>query len=401
MKQKDTILYAHGSAYNHGCEAIVRSTVSLLSLDKAHTILYSNRLEGDLHYHIDDIITVKPIMETPVAHNSLLGYWYRALSHLHADHEKYYYRYFGKKTFRYLYEFGQAALSIGGDNYCYASAIDDLVTRNYWLTRKGFQTILWGASLSDTFLTPTVIEDMNRYALITVREKASMELLEKHHVSTNIICAPDPAFSLPVQDTPWPDGKEHRNVVGINISPFVIELSASGQMGLKNYTRLIQSILRETDWEIALIPHVVFPSNNNDILIAERLLEQLHEGERDRIVQIGDGYNCCELKSLISKCRFFVGARTHSTIAAYSTGVPTIVVGYSEKATGIARDLFGTAEDHVCPVQTLTEESMLASAFEKLVAKEAWMRQYLQNTIPAYTEQLQAAVQGASAIIFQ
>ena len=37
MVQKETIMYAHGSAYNHGCEAIVRSTVDLLSLQKEKT----------------------------------------------------------------------------------------------------------------------------------------------------------------------------------------------------------------------------------------------------------------------------------------------------------------------------------------------------------------------------
>ena len=48
--------------------------------------------------------------------------------------------------------------------------------------------------------------------------------------------------------------------------------------------------------------------------------------------------NCEELKGYISRCRFFIGARTHATIAAYSSQVPTLVVGYSVKAKGIAKD---------------------------------------------------------------
>ena len=62
-----------------------------------------------------------------------------------------------------------------------------------------------------------------------------------------------------------------------------------------------------------------------------------------RVVFFED-HNCMELKGIISKCRFFVGARTHSTIAAYSMGIPTLVVGYSVKARGIARDLLGGEE---------------------------------------------------------
>lgn len=141
MSQKDTILYTHGSSYNHGCETIVRSTVKLLDLEKEHTLLYINRIEGDLTYHLDDIVPVKPIAETPVDHNSLLGKYYRLRSHMHEDHAKYYYRYFGEKQYQFMYSFGDVAISIGGDNYCYDVAITQLGVRNYWLNKKGFRTM--------------------------------------------------------------------------------------------------------------------------------------------------------------------------------------------------------------------------------------------------------------------
>jgi polysaccharide pyruvyl transferase WcaK-like protein len=48
-----------------------------------------------------------------------------------------------------------------------------------------------------------------------------------------------------------------------------------------------------------------------------------------------------QVKWVISKCRYFIGARTHATVAAFSTGVPTISIAYSKKARGINRDIFG------------------------------------------------------------
>ena len=54
-----------------------------------------------------------------------------------------------------------------------------------------------------------------------------------------------------------------------------------------------------------------------------------------------------ELKGFIARCRFFVGARTHATIAAYSSCIPTFSVGYSIKAKGIAQDIFGTYKNYV------------------------------------------------------
>lgn len=91
-----------------------------------------------------------------------------------------------------------------------------------------------------------------------------------------------------------------------------------------------------------------------------------------------------KLKGIISRCRFFIGARTHATIAAYSTGVPTLVVGYSVKARGIARDLFGTEEGYVLPVQQLKESNELTRAFIKLYEKRESIQAHLRTTLPAY-----------------
>ena len=79
-------------------------------------------------------------------------------------------------------------------------------------------------------------------------------------------------------------------------------------------------------------------------------------------------------------------ARTHASIAAYSTGVPTLVVGYSVKARGIAKDIFGTDEGYVIPVQSLKEEDSLVKAYENLVANEENIKNTLKEVMPGYIE---------------
>lgn len=397
MNQKKVIMYAHGSAYNHGCEAIVRSTVDLLSLQKEKTLLFSNDIQGDLDYKLDDIVRVEPINETPVEHNSPLGIIYRACSHLYSDHEKMYYRFFGKKRFEYMYNQGEVALSIGGDNYCYPSAIEALGTRNYWLNKKGTKTVLWGATLSEVFMTPDVIEDLNRYSLICVRESDSLELLKKYSVKAKTILSPDPAFALKPEETEWEN--RNKDIIGINISPFVFNCSKN-DMGLKNYIVMINWILAETDFDVALIPHVAFPNtNNNDVLLATKLKACF--ADEPRVFVVNDGYNCCQIKSLISKCRIFVGARTHSTIAAYSTGVPTLVVGYSEKSIGIAKDLFGTAEGYVCSLQNMEKEAQLLNDFKSLLNNEQSVRDFLKDRIPEYVVDHKYCVDAAKELLFR
>lgn len=394
MEHKKLIMYAHGSAYNHGCEAIVRSTVDLLGLEKEKTILFSNHVQGDLDFQIDDLMTVREACEPPEDRNSLRGILYRVYAGLHPNHDKAYYRCFGREQYQYLYHQSEVALSIGGDNYCYPSALTALEVRNYWLNKKGTKTILWGASLTEELLSKQVMEDLNRYALICVREKLSYDLLKKQGIRTELVLAPDPAFALKTQDTPWPDGREHANVVGINISHFATEAK-----GVENYRNLIRWILENTDMEIAMIPHVVFPQDpgNNDLLNIDKLLKLLPES--DRIFVVEGAYNCSQLKSLISRCRFFVGARTHATIAAYSTCVPTLVVGYSTKSIGIARDLFGTEEGYVCSVQNMQDENMLLQAFVRMYQEEKERRNHLITFMPVYLKRHSACVDAVNGLL--
>ena len=94
--------------------------------------------------------------------------------------------------------------------------------------------------------------------------------------------------------------------------------------------------------------------------------------------------NGTQLKEIISNCEVFVGARTHATIAAYSTCVPTLVVGYSVKARGIAKDLFGTNENYVLPVQGLKEDADLWNAFRWVYQRRDDIRMHLQEMMPDY-----------------
>ena len=87
---------------------------------------------------------------------------------------------------------------------------------------------------------------------------------------------------------------------------------------------------------------------------------------------------------MISVAAFFVGARTHATIAAYSTCVPTLAAGYSIKARGIATDLFGTEGNYVVPVQSFTTASDLKNAFLWLTENERTVKSRLEEIMPRY-----------------
>lgn len=373
-------LYYHVGSENHGCEAIVRSTAKILNTD---LILYSRNPDSDRSYGIDKVVKLKEDTNKPVEYHSVK--WFIAALHYKLTNTDYIAIKYAHREFFSQVREGDICLSIGGDNYCY-SGQDIIGYYNRVLHEKRAKTVLWGCSVEPDVLTPEVVDDIQRYDLICARESLSYQALK--NINPNTILVADPAFQLDRIDLPLPDGFAENNTVGINVSPLIMKCESDVGITFQNYVALIEFILASTDMHIALIPHVVAKENDD-----RKPLQILFEKYKDsgRVVLIDDN-DCMKLKGYIARCRFFVGARTHATIAAYSTCVPTLVVGYSIKATGIANDIFGTYKNYVLPVQSLKKESDLTNAFRWLYDNEESVRDHLMQTIPYYCEKALTAI---------
>lgn len=371
------VIYGNGSAGNHGCEAIHRGTMALLGGEHNY-IIQSPGVEDDRRYGLEELAQLWTAAG-PVKRD--LRFWaaylkmkvtgdYTAMDGLaHAP------------GIRRAAKEAKVALSVGGDNYCYPG------TEIYgWLNREyhenGMKTVLWGCSVEPDRV-PEIAEDMARYDLIVARESISFEALSR--VNPNTVLAPDPAFFMEPRACALDPRMESGNVVGINASPLILKCESDAGITYENYKNLIAYILEKTDSYVALIPHVVWQSND-DRTVLNRLYEEF--GRHERLIPVED-HSAPELKYIISKCRLFVGARTHATIAAYSSCVPTLVVGYSVKARGIARDLFGTEAGYVLPVQGLTEPNELTRAFAALMEREEGDQSHLKAFLPDYRKKAQ------------
>lgn len=76
----------------------------------------------------------------------------------------------------------------------------------------------------------------------------------------------------------------------------------------------------------------------------------------------------------------FAGSRTHSTIAALSSGVPALSFAYSIKAQGINRDLFGHNDYCVDPHDLDVERT--TDRIVSMLDEEASIRMELRERIP-------------------
>lgn len=368
-------LYPHGGSGNHGCEAIVRSTAKLT---QAQMTLFSNTCSEDQKYGLQDICSLCNAEKT--IRRASLGYIKAILKNkfLGANDA------FDELVFRHIVDDAATSdffLSIGGDNYCYGMP-EYILLVNRMLDKKGVRRVLWGASVEPSALDSRMIADLQGYFKIWSRESLTHEAMQAHGLSQSLLM-PDPAFAMDSKETPFPSGFAEGNTVAINVSPMIIGYEKAAGMTMENYIRLIRFIIENTDMQVALIPHVVW-SHNDDRKPLFALYEQFKNTGRVFMVDAEAKLNAEELKYIISKCRFLVAARTHASIAAYSTQVPTLVVGYSVKARGIARDIFGTEENYVLPVQSMTQPEELTNAFCWLMEHENTIRLHYQSFMTEY-----------------
>lgn len=381
------LLYCHGGSDNRGCEAIVRTTTNIIQTNgyKGDVDVFTAHPEEDFAVELDKVVQLK---KNPIYSIPDLNVFQRGVAKIYNKlfkTEKLYYKFTDKPFCSYDFK-DTIALSIGGDHYCYFGGEEQLALHNLEVKNKGGISVLWGCSVEpDMMKNAAVVEDMKRYDLITARESISYNALKAAGVK-NATLYPDPAFTLGYEDNKLSD-QISDNTVGINISTYA---EGESGIGMKNYIYLINRILKETDMDICLIPHV-FKSHSNDMLINKKLFSQI--GDTSRVTVIDEKLTSMQLKAVIRKCRFYIGARTHSTIAAYSSCVPTLVLGYSVKAKGIARDIFGTYENYVVSVHDLKNENELADAFWWIRDHEKDIKDYMEKFMPEYINRAQQSGQ--------
>lgn len=346
----ENIFYYHGGSGNHGCEALLRTICDINGFDASKNLLFSYQPQEDYKFSIPNIIEQIYLSKLD---SSELG--------------------------DYTYKNGTIAFSIGGDNYCgYDYCTKNLACYNRKFNEKGAVTALIGCSIEPDVLDHhEVLDDLEQFSLITARESITYEALLEHGISRNVHLVPDSAFTLKVIEKPLPIGFKKGRTIGINVSDLV---QSYDSITYDNYKNLISYILDNTDYHIAFIPHVV-QSFNDDLKILKRLHREFSQS--DRVCFIPE-CNCMELKGYISRCNMFIGARTHASIAAYSTCVPTLVLGYSVKSKGIAKDLFGTYDNYVLSVHDLEHDDDLVKSFQWLDQNQHNIKEHLEQIMPEY-----------------
>ena len=343
---KKYLLYGHGGAYNHGAEAIVRSTIALLREEdsQAEILLSTHFPEQDREFGLDKLAQLIPADLSLVPEEKAQTTYetrcavarkiYRdALSVIDAD---------------------TVCIAVGGDNYCYPNWHRQSVFHDT-AKESGASSILWGCSIQPESIDERMEAVLRGHDHIYARESLTEQALLERGIM-QVTRQLDPAFQLKPVKTPLPEGFSAGHTVAINLSPLMLRRS-EGLMEI--FVETARVLFKHTE-KLLLLPHVTM-SVDDDREALRELETRLTKEERSRLCHVPDGLGAQQLKYLVSRCEALVCCRTHASIAGYSTGVPTLVAGYSVKSKGIALDL--DMDQWIVPMDMLHELPNKATMF--------------------------------------
>ncbi len=370
----------HLDGGNRGCEAITKATAVLLKEPAANIIAYTKNKVLDTFLGIGNLCSLVQMRLTFLQKvcRKLRFYFAKNIE----DHKRLYFHYhylpYMKKIRR-----NDMYLSTGGDMMCYVD--NEVIYSNNYLHKKGVKTILWGCSMGKENLTPAKLDTLKKFSAIYARESLSYNFFKEIGLE-KVFLLPDPAFVLEPHPCELPSVFNDGDVVGINVSNYILKDEKLDSNEANQVLRLISHIIDNTPYRILLIPHV-FWNTQDDRIVSKKIKSKYTANPRVSILS-SENLNYCEIRYVISKCRFFIGARTHSVISAYSTLVPTIALGYSIKSRGIAKDV-GLPENLVIDFRDDLNDSVLLNAFLYLENNEDQIRLILAQKIPPYVKQLE------------
>ena len=205
------------------------------------------------------------------------------------------------------------------------------------------------------------IKSIEKARLCMARDKQSYDyMLENVPQQKNVSEYIDVAFFLPYETISQDKNYIH---VGINISALLWHggYTRNNQFGLKcEYQSLVEQLinhfLNQPNVKVHLIPHVVGSERSieNDYAVSYDLWREYNNAN---LILAPLALGPIEIKSYIAGMDFFMGARMHATIGAFSAGVPVVPMAYSRKFNGLFIDTL--SYHHIADMKTMDNDDII------------------------------------------
>lgn len=311
---------------NKGCEALSYSFLSILSemiSDNIEVVYYfSNCGMGHVPEHFKEIMFIQiPLKIKDISFRMIKS--------------------FSKCDYVFDVTMGDSFSDIYSKEVCLSNfkfkKLAELFSKNYILLPQTYGPF-YDKKVKNQ--AESILKKANR---IYCRDTKSLNYIKELFNINDALLVTDLAFFLPFNKEIYSFSSKEK--IGINVSGLLWRggFTKDNQFDLaldyqKYIISLIEWIIKNTNYEVHLISHVINEEENahdDDYSICKKLSSDFS----NNCVLAPKFSDPIEAKSYIANMNLFIGSRMHSTIAAFSSGVPVIPVSYSRKFEGLFDDL--------------------------------------------------------------
>lgn len=340
-KKISILLIGTGSLLNYGCEAIVQGTYCILKKFLPDCQIY---LASD-DFAYDSKLLPRDIKLVQYKNRFTLYRIYKGLLR----------RFFhigDGSPIRMNTRIGEkfdVVLSCGGDNFCEAPdgslyhLLLDLKTIGDNCIRKHKKYCLWGGSVgpfTNKQNEQFVVESLNRYTAIFVREKKSFNYLSQFpYVKRSLNLVADPAFCMSMKNVQF-NKEEDCIYIGLNISKLAFSFTVRQEKEISfcnlMFAQFDKLLSLNNRIKILCIPHVLsdVEGPQDDYSFMRQYLNKTIY--KDRVILLPKYLGAQKTKGYISQCDLLIAARMHCCVGGISTATPTLFLTYSNKGIGMA-----------------------------------------------------------------
>lgn len=373
-KKIKVLLMGNGSAENGGCEAITKGTVEILKKSFDEVSVLDAFFDYSGTYNYDESLKIFPV-KFP-RRWTLKWLFLQVLLKI-----------FPSRVGRFLYsshkkeiEAADVVLSLGGDNYSLDYGVPvRFMEMGKYVKRHNTPFVIWGASIGpfisgskfEKAISAHFNEDID---WIFAREKETIKYLSSIGVEDRVSLVADPAFMMRPEkcDAAKIGFDLPEKYVCINFSDLMAVYVTDGDMDawLKICAETIDALVVESGLSLVFIPHVK---------VDYEFMHRIHPllKDRNRVLLASRELNAAEMKWIISRAVCNIACRTHSTIASFSTSVPTISLGYSIKSKGLNLQLYGH-EQYLVYKKEITKTSVV-DAYRRIMSSNDEVRKCLEE----------------------
>lgn len=400
MKSPKILLIGIGGVYNYGCEAIVLGTEAIVRQEypDANIVYASRRVADDLKRLEGSKIQV--IERGPFRRYSAKNICRKLLSIV------------GIKWNPMVESLGllenmDVVLSIGGDIYTLSPNAGYSMSFPKFgdvAEKAGIPYVLWGASVGPFTENPKAKRAFTKHlkglSLITAREAATVDYLRTLGVGDNVVPCADPAYMVATEIRADGTRQGNKFTIGINLSPLsILFTDYSEEEAVHVQAKTIEGLIKAFDARIALIPHVVsdFNAGDDDLRYLRRVKQAIASEYQEAVTLLNNDIGFVGTKKELMKCDLVIAARMHCAINALAAHVPTILVSYSSKATGMCEYVYGNG-DWVIPLHEFGSNHTLEKV-TLMIEQQQQIRAYLAKRIPEIQQDAYRPMQTLKGIL--